>query len=130
MLKTLIAGGALLALGGAMAAGPASAHHSYAMFDSATTLTLDGTVVAWDWTNPHSFLEVMANGQHWDLEAASPSMLSRQGLTRTSLKPGDKVVVKMHPRRDKSPVGSLQTVELANGQTLVFARQAPQPQPQ
>lgn len=118
--------GAALALG-AIVAGPASAHHSYAMFDGETTLTLSGTVVSWQWTNPHSFLEVMADGQQWDLEAASPSMLSRTGMTRTILKPGDKVTVKLHPRRDKSTVGSLQSVEMADGKVLMFARQqAPQ----
>jgi hypothetical protein len=125
MLKKRICGAALAL--GAMVAGPASAHHSYAMFDGATTLTLEGTVVSWQWTNPHSFLEIMADGQHWDLEAASPSMLSRTGMTRTILKPGDKVTVKLHPRRDKTMVGSLQSVEMADGKVLMFARQqAPQ----
>ncbi|MDB5461079.1 MAG: hypothetical protein JWO72_2820 [Caulobacteraceae bacterium] len=131
MFKKLIAAAAALALGGAIVAGPASAHHSYAMFDSATTMTLAGTVVSWDWTNPHSFLQFMADGQHWDLEAASPSMLSRAGMTRNSLKPGDKVTVKLHPRRDKALGGSLQSVVLADGKTLVFeAGRQPQPQPQ
>jgi hypothetical protein len=128
MLKKMIAGGAALALGGAMAAGPALAHHSYSMFDGATTLTFAGTVVSWDWTNPHSFLEVMVDGKQWDLEAASPSMLSRAGMTRNSLKPGDKVTVKLHPRRDKAAVGSLQSVVLADGKVLMFAREQPQAQ--
>jgi hypothetical protein len=130
MFKKLIAGGVALVLGGAIAAGPASAHHSFAMFDNTTSLTMAGTVVSWDWTNPHSFLQVMAEGQHWDLEAASPSMLSRAGMTRNSLKPGDKVTVKMHPLRDKSLGGSLQSVVLADGKTLSFEPPRQQPQPQ
>jgi hypothetical protein len=133
MSKALMVSAAL-ALSGAFIAGPASAHHSYAMFDSATTLTLDATVVSWDWTNPHSFLEVMADGQHWDLEAASPAMLARMGMTRTILKAGDKVTVKFHPRRDKAPVGSLQGVVTADGRTLMGGRREPgapaQPPPQ
>jgi len=35
--------------------------------------TVSATVVAWHWTNPHVFLEVVDNtsGMHWDLESAS-----------------------------------------------------------
>jgi hypothetical protein len=123
--KKLIVGGAALVLSGVVLAGPATAHHSYSMFDNTITLTLPGTVVSWDWTNPHSFLEIMSDGKHWDLEAASPSMLSRAGMSRNSLKAGDKVTVKAHPNRDKSNVGSLQTVELADGKVLRFAREQP-----
>ena len=39
-------------------AGPALAHHSFAMFDQKKVLTLEGTVTEFQWTNPHSFLEV------------------------------------------------------------------------
>jgi hypothetical protein len=131
MSKALKASAAL-ALGVALLGGTANAHHSYAMFDTATTLTLEATVVSWDWTNPHSFLEVMADGQHWDLEAASPAMLARMGMTRTILKPGDKVTVKFHPRRDKALVGSLQGVMTADGRTVMGGRreQGAQPPPQ
>jgi hypothetical protein len=121
MIRPLAAGGAALALVGAsLADGPAGAHHSYAMFDNATVKALSGTVISWDWTNPHSFLQVLVDGRHYDFEGASPSMLARYGMTRTILKPGDKVVVEMHPRRDNGLGGSLVNVKTADGRVLAF----------
>jgi hypothetical protein len=115
--------GLSLALSGAvLGAAPASAHHSHAMYDESKLLTLTGTVVRWEWTNPHSWLEMQvagADGQRWSLETSSPSMLSRTGMSRTSLKPGDKVVVTAHPRRDKTFTGHLQSVNL-NGKALAL----------
>jgi len=74
------------------------------MFDTSQSQTVSATVVAWHWTNPHVFLEVVDKhgGMHWDLESASPSILSRGGITRTTFKAGDKVTVKLHPRRDNA----------------------------
>jgi hypothetical protein len=118
MLKKLIVGSAALALVGAAVAGPASAHHSYAMYDLKTTLTLSGTVEKWGWTNPHAFLDILIDGKHYELEAASPSILSRTGMNRNTLKPGDKVSLKMNPRRDKTPAGYLVSVDLPDGKTL------------
>jgi Family of unknown function (DUF6152) len=39
-------------------AGPALAHHSFAMFDHTRTLTLKGTVTKFQWTNPHAYIEM------------------------------------------------------------------------
>jgi len=123
MSKQLVAlSGALALFGAVLASGSASAHHSYAMFDNSQTLTVAATVVTWQWTNPHVFLEVVdnASGMHWDLESASPSILSRGGVARNTFKAGDKLTVKMHPRRDNAPVGSLLSVELPDGKVLSF----------
>src|SRR5258706_9382724 len=92
------------------------------MYDMKVRLTVPATVQAWQWTNPHSFLQVIADtdGKHWALETASPSMLARAGTTRNTFKAGDKVTVKLHPHRDKSDTGSLLSVTLADGRTLNF----------
>lgn len=110
----------------AASAGSASAHHSYAMFDPDTTLTVSATVVKWEWTNPHTFLKVIetGTGKAWALESGSPGILSRQGLTRTTFKPGDKVTAKMHPRRDQTPVGEIMTVTLPDGKMVLNASRA------
>jgi hypothetical protein len=126
MSKSVLACSALALAAAALAGSPASAHHSYAMFDDQVTMTLPATVQQWQWTNPHSFLEVVdANGMHWSLETASPSMLSRNGISRNSFKPGDKVTVRMHPRRDKQPIGSLLSAQLTDGHTLMFEAARP-----
>lgn len=104
---------AALALG-LLAAGaaPALAHHSFAMFDNQKTVTLEGTVKEFQWTNPHTWIQVVvkdAAGREaeWSIEGGSPNGLSRDGWSRTALKPGDKVVLQIHPLKDGSNGGSL-----------------------
>jgi hypothetical protein len=115
----LIATGIMAA--GAMAA-PASAHHSFAMFDNQKQMTLEGTVKEFQWTNPHTWIQVMVKDKsgkdvEWSIEGGSPNGLSRQGWKRTSLKPGDKATVIIHPLKDGSNGGSLMTVSV-NGQKV------------
>src|SRR3546814_7020369 len=70
-----------------LAASPALAHHSFAMFDQRRITTLEGTVTEFQWTNPHAFIEmdVRAGGKvtHWSIELNSPNNLKRQGWTRS-----------------------------------------------
>ncbi len=115
----------MLALAGfatvALAAAPAFAHHSFAMFDSQKNLTLDGTIKEFQWTNPHSWIQIMvkdASGKEveWSIEGGSPNGLARQGWKRTSLKPGDKAVAVVHPLKDGTAGGSLVTVTVGGVQ--------------
>jgi len=105
-----------------LASAPALAHHSYAMFDMTKTITLNGSVVQFKWQNPHSFirLDVPVNGQveHWAIEMTSPNNLAVEGWKRSSLKPGDKVSVQIHPLRDGAKGGSFAAVKLTDGSTL------------
>jgi Family of unknown function (DUF6152) len=116
------------------AAAPASAHHSFAMFEPTKTLTFKGTVKTFQWTNPHVVLWVLVQpdgggaAQEWSLETTSPGVLTRAGWTRTSLKVGDRVSVVLSPLRDGSHGGSLNSVTLLDtGQKLVpsFGKEQP-----
>jgi hypothetical protein len=118
------------ALAGAVAsvlcAGPAFAHHSFAMFDNQKNVTLEGTVKDFQWTNPHSWIQLIvkdASGKEveYSIEGGSPNGLSRAGWKRTSLKPGDKAVVIIHPLKDGTNGGSLVTVSV-NGVQIGGAR--------
>lgn len=107
------------------AAGPALAHHSFAMFDSAKTVTISGTVKDFQWTNPHVVLWVLADAEdgkqpeEWTCELTSPGNLTRMGWSRHSLSPGDKVSVELNPLRDGTHGGSLRKATLAaTGQVL------------
>ena len=115
---------AIVAAGLFVAAGTAFAHHSFTMFDMTQHITLAGTVTSFEWTNPHSWLRIMVVDQasgnvvQWMLELGSPVQQERVGMTRDSLKPGDKVTVTMHPLKDGSRGGGLLTATLPNGKTV------------
>ena len=78
----------------AVATGAASAHHSFAMFDTEHPIEISGTVKEFRFVNPHSVLVVVARGEDgvvkdWILECPAPGIMARQGMTANSLKPGD-----------------------------------------
>jgi hypothetical protein len=134
MNKLLVAGSiaALFAVG-PLAAGwatPALAHHSGAMFDPTKTVTIEGTVKEFQYTNPHSWLEVMVVGPdgkatEWGFESEGPSTLLRAGIKAKSFVPGEKVTVVCHPMKDGRAAGSLMTVTKADG-TVLSPRSRPQ----
>ena len=111
--------GAALALAAAV---PALAHHSFAMFDQTKVMTLDGTVHEFQWTNPHSFIEldVTTGGrtQRWSIELNSPNNLTRQGWRRTSLKAGERVSVRIAPLRNGHPGGLFLDLRKPDGRVL------------
>jgi hypothetical protein len=114
-----VLGAMLIGAGGA----PALAHHSFAMFDNTKDVVLDGTVKEFQWTNPHTWVEltVIEGGKPvvYSIEGGSPNSLSRRnGWTRTSLKPGDKVKLKMHPMKDGSKGGSFVSATFPDGRVL------------
>ena len=98
---------------GALAASaPALAHHSFAMFDQTKEVELkDATVVDWQWTSPHAWLYVMVpNGtgepDKYSVEAANPGQLRRDGFSKGSMSPGDKVTVYMAPLKSGEKGGA------------------------
>lgn len=101
---------------------PSAAHHSYAMFDMNKKVALEATVVRFKWQNPHAFIELdAARGnarERWSIEMTSPNNLAQEGWKRTSLKPGDKVTVWVHPLRSGAKGGSYAGVRLPDGSTL------------
>jgi len=103
-------------------AGTALAHHSYAMFEMNKTVALQGSVVKFKWQNPHAFIEmdvtVKGKTERWAIEMTSPNNLANEGWKRSSLKPGEKVSLKVHPLRDGSKGGSFVAVKKADGSTL------------
>ena len=113
-----------LALAGAVvSSGPADAHHSFSMFDRAKTVTIAGTIKAFDWVNPHAWLEVLVPAtdqaiDSWSLEMGGTGQLQRQGWTPTSVKAGDKVTVRIHPLKDGSYGGQFVSLTLADGRLL------------
>ena len=89
----------------AWGAGSALAHHSVsATYIFGKTVRLDGTLKEFIWRNPHSFMKVEATDakgekQIWTIEGAAPQQLTEGGLTASTLRAGDKVIVSGYPGR-------------------------------
>jgi Family of unknown function (DUF6152) len=116
---------ALIVLGSGLLATalPASAHHSFAMYDLTKTETIEGTVKQYQWTNPHGWIFVnvpAADGKtlEYGIELTSPNLLMRRGWRPTSLKPGDKVTVILNPLRDGTKGGRIVSVTTPDGKVL------------
>ena len=110
---------AALAIGG-----PALAHHSTAAFDMEKTIEITGTVEDFQWTNPHTWTNVKVEGSDesagiYGLEGMSPNYLGRNGWTKSTLKPGDKVTFQVHPLKDGRKGGFMVAVKLPDG-TLLY----------
>src|SRR5918993_950809 len=104
-------------------AAPLSAHHSFAMFDTAKPITIAGVVTAFEWTNPHAYIELDTTDvkgaiTHWSVELGSTSILMRAGWKFNTLKKGDKVTAVVNPLRNGEPGSLLSRITLADGRVL------------
>jgi hypothetical protein len=125
MMKTILRGVALAGFGLLVSGAPMSAHHSFAAeYDSAKPVTLKGVVSKIEWTNPHArfYIDVKdETGTYtWNLELASPNVLSRNGWTRKTLNIGDEITVQGSLAKDGSKMANARVVTLASGKR-VFA---------
>lgn len=121
MVRKQVITAALLAL--ALVPGGAQAHHSGAMFDSAKTLSLSGTVRQFQWTNPHCFIQLVVKNdkgvdEEWSLEMTAPVHLLRLGWRKSSLQPGDRITVTIHPLRNGDRGGNVAAVIGADGKPV------------
>jgi hypothetical protein len=100
------------------------AHHSGAMWDSAKTLTLSGSVKEFQWSNPHCWIQLLvpdaAGGgvQEWSIEMSSPIQMRQGGWKPGTLKAGDRIQVRVHPARDGSHAGNFVSAASADGRSL------------
>jgi hypothetical protein len=100
----------VLAAGIALVSSSIFAHHGTTNYDMKKTITLTGTITAFDWANPHclAHLDAMVDGgqvRHWTLEMSSTLTMSHRGWDKDTLKRGDQVIVETHPATNGAPVG-------------------------
>jgi Family of unknown function (DUF6152) len=99
-----------------------AAHHSHAMFDMSQEVTLVGTVNKVVFRNPHvmMFVDVKkpdGEVESWSVEMSTLDNELRRGIDKDTLKPGDKVTVKLHPLRDGRKGGNYTSITTADGKT-------------
>jgi hypothetical protein len=99
---------------------PALAHHSGTMFDDTKTVTLEGVVKEFQYTNPHSWLLVDVTGADgkvttWGFEAEGPTTLMMMQVRRGDLTPGTKLTISGHPMKDGRPAAAWVKAVRADG---------------
>ena len=81
------------------------AHHSQAaQYDTSKQVKIEGTLVQFQFRNPHTFIQVEAPDEtgtkvRWSIEWGGVGQLNGQGVTRTTLKYGDPVIITANPSR-------------------------------
>ena len=102
---------------------PVAAHHAPAVFDQTRTITVEGTVTEFVWSNPHSWIRMDVVGDdgkavNWSIEMNPPTYLVRGGWRSTTLQPGDKVSVIGNPLRTGEPGAKYVAITLPDGRVL------------
>ena len=111
----------LAALGGFLIVGAeVQAHHAVAsVYDLNKEVVLQGQLTKLNFRNPHSNLELAvpnADGTttEWVLTTASVQVLTRAGVNRTSIKPGENLKITILPARNGNPAGFIRRLELGD----------------
>ena len=86
----------------------ATAHHSATMFEATKTITVEGVVKEFQFSNPHSWLLVDVKDSAgkvttWGFEAEGPSTLQRAGIRPSEFPAGMKVTMTGRPMKDGTP---------------------------
>lgn len=105
---------------------PAAAHHSRVMFDLEKQMTVEGTVVRWNFGNPHAIIVLSVENDDgtettWQVEGGSNvSAMTRVGWSRDSIKPGEVIEVTFFPMRSGAPSGSFE-----NDSVVIYPEDGP-----
>jgi hypothetical protein len=102
---------------------PLAAHHSAAMFDDEKVVELNGTIKEMQWTNPHSYVQVMVprkdgKVEQWGIEIGAPAINVAMGWRKNSVKAGDKVKLDVAPARSGATYGTLRHLTFPDGRVL------------
>jgi len=111
----------LAAVGGMLIIGAElQAHHAVAgVYDLNKEIVLEGRLQKMNYRNPHASLILEVPNQdgtttEWELTTASTQVLSRQGVNRDSIKPGEFLKITALPARNGNPAGFIRRLELSD----------------
>jgi hypothetical protein len=126
-MKTRTAGWALLC-GFLMVGAGLEAHHAVAgVYDLNKEVVLEGRLKKLNFTNPHASIELSVPDKKikgkvtdWILTTASVQTLTREGINKTSMKPGEVLKVTVLPARNGNPAGFIRNLQLGDRNILLF----------
>ena len=100
----------------------ASAHHSPVMFDQSRTVSLEGTVRQFQWTNPHCYIQLVVEDggrqTEWNMAMGAPVYLDNRGWRPSTLKAGDRIRITASPLRSGANGGLVLSAESLDGKRL------------
>ena len=104
------------------------AHHAVAgVYDLTKEVVLEGKLKKLNFTNPHASIELSVPDKkikgkvtEWKLTTASVQTLTREGINKTSMKPGEVLKVTILPAKNGSPTGFIRNVQLGDRNILLF----------
>ena len=103
---------------------PVFAHHGSSItYNMKKTITLQGTVVEFVYTNPHCqiYFDVKddkGNLVRWGGETMAPRLVVKAGLVKGTLKAGDPITIKVFPAKAGTNFGLVQSMTIPGGQTI------------
>ena len=117
-----------------MVCAPLFAHHGTGTYDSSKSVTLNGVVTEFAFTNPHAamYVDVKDPGGkavNWAIEMNSPGVLARAGWTKRTFKAGDQITITVRPAKAGTPVGLINRAQpvLVNGKQVLSADRTANP---
>ena len=116
-----------LVTGIVMAGGTLRAHHAVAgVYDLNKEVVLEGRLKKLNFTNPHASIELTVPNKQdgtftdWILTTASITTLTREGINKTSMKPGEILKVTILPARNGNPAGFIRNLQLGDRDIRLF----------
>ena len=102
---------------------PVSAHHVWPVNNN-KLVTVKGTVVDFDWANPHPMITLKvqtSDGQteSWKVGGPGLNRMEANGWTKTTVKPGDVITGVGYQYTNGEKIIKLERVVLANGKELL-----------
>ena len=117
----------LFVLSGFLMAGAGlEAHHAVAgVYDLNKEVVLEGRLKKLNFTNPHASIELTVPNKdgtftEWKLTTASITTLTREGINKTSMKPGEILKVTILPARNGNPAGFIRNLQLGDRDIKLF----------
>jgi hypothetical protein len=122
----------LLVLSGFVASGllltgsALQAHHAVAgVYDLNKEVVLQGRLKKLNFTNPHASIELTVPNKDgtftdWILTTASVQTLTREGINKTSMKPGEILKVTVLPAVNGHPSGFIRNLTLGDREIKLF----------
>jgi hypothetical protein len=122
----------LVVLSGFLTAGAAlQAHHAVAgVYDLNKEVVLQGQLKKLNFTNPHASIELTVPNKDgtftdWVLTTASTQVLTRQGVNKSAMKPGEILKVTILPARNGNPAGFIRNLTLGDKEIQLFFEDGP-----